>query len=351
MDYLTLESLLHQAVEAGASDVHLTVESPPLLRVNGQLVRLPVPSLNQASANALVEGLLTESQRETLAQQGQLDFSYSLPGLGRFRVNVYRQRGSLAAALRVIPRRVPSVDELRLPEVAVAMTAKHHGLILVTGPTGSGKSTTLAALIDRINNERSCHIVTLEDPIEYLHKHRQGIVNQREVGIDVINFAQGLRAVLRQDPDVILIGEMRDLETISVALTAAETGHLVLASLHTANAVQTVERIVDVFPPHQQEQVRVQLAGAIQGILAQALLPRADGQGRVAAFELLVATQAVRNLVREGKSHQLVSAIQTGGRYGMCTMESSLRRLLDAHMISEEEYRARVPGQPGPGLV
>lgn len=325
---------LGRAVEVGASDIHLTVESPPLFRINGCLVRQEGPPLTRQAVAGMVEDLMSAEQREVLARLGQVDFSYSLPGVGRFRLNVYRQRGSLAAALRVIPTRVPTLEELGLPPVLADLAARPVGLILVTGPAGSGRSTTLAALIDLINRERSCHVVTLEDPIEYLHRHQRSIVNQREIGMDVPTLVRALRAVLRQDPDVILIGDLLDVAAISVALTAAETGRLVLASLNTSDAVQTVNRIVDVFPPHQQGQARAQLAGALEAIISQRLVPRADGRGRAAALEILVATPAVRSLIREDKLQQIPSAIQTGGKYGMCTMDASIQRLREAGVIA-----------------
>lgn len=336
-----LHTVLQQAVEEGASDLHLTVESPPIFRINGRLYPLPVPPLNKTTVTAVIEGMLTESHKQVLERLGQVDFSYSVSGTGRFRVNVYRQRGSLAAALRVIPRQVPTLEMIGAPPVLGTLARKTSGLILVTGPAGSGKSTTLAAIIDRINSERSCHVVTLEDPIEYLHRHKKSIVNQREIGSDVPNFSRALRAVLRQDPDVIMLGEVRDLETITVALTAAETGRLVLASLNTANTVQAVERLVEGFPPHVQEMIRVQLSATLQAVISQTLVPRADGSGRVAAFEILIATPAVRNLIRGGKFDQLPSAIQTGTKFGMFTMELYLQRLMDAKIISEEEFRSR----------
>ncbi len=339
---MDIDELLRQAVEAGASDVHLTVASPPVLRLHGRLVRVGDACLTPDDLARLIEPLLSPAQRQRLEETGQVDLAYSLSGVGRFRVNVYRQRGSLAAALRTIPGRVPTLEELGLPPVVASLTRAHNGLILVTGPTGHGKSTTLAAMIDLINSERSCHILTLEDPIEYLHRHKKSIVNQREIGIDSQNFAQALRAALRQDPDVILVGEMRDLETIATAITAAETGHLVMATLHTMGAAATIDRVVDVFPPHQQAQIRTQLAGVLQGVISQLLLPRADGRGRVVALEIMVATPAIRNLIREGKTHQIPSAIQTGGRYGMCLMEAYLRRLRDNGLITEEEYRAHL---------
>lgn len=346
MDLLELLSI---AVEKKASDLHLTVQSPPVLRIDGELVRLGNTPLTAGDTEKMLQELLNEEQQRRFAVQGELDFSYSLPGRGRFRVNAYRQRGTVAMALRVIPYQVLTLQELGFPPVVASLARQERGLVLVTGPTGSGKSTTLAAMIDLINSEQACHIITLEDPIEYLHRHKLSIINQREVGSDTQSFALALRSALRQDPDVILIGEMRDLETISIALTAAETGHLVLATLHTTDAPQTVDRIVDVFPPYQQQQIRVQLAAVLQGIIAQQLLPRSDRPGRVAALEILVATPAVRNLIREGKTHQLASVIQTGAKYGMQTMEGALRRLADQGIISPEELKNRLAGLAGAG--
>jgi twitching motility protein PilT len=338
-----IEALLRQAVNAGASDLHLTVAMPPMLRVNGSL--MPVAGtepLNPVETQDLVLEMLSETQRARLERSGEIDFSYGVQGLARFRVNAFRQRGSLGAAIRIIPTKVPAWQELGLPEIVHSISQKHQGLVLVTGPTGCGKSTTLATIIDTINRERSCHIITLEDPIEYLHRHNRSIVNQREVGLDTDSFASALRAALRQDPDVILLGEMRDLETISTAITAAETGHLVLATLHTNDTVQTIDRIVDVFPPHQQNQVRTQLSGVLQVIIAQQLLPKFDGSGRIAACEVLVATPAIRNLIREGKSHQIMSLLQTGGRLGMQTFDAAFRNLLSRGAVDKQEVLNRM---------
>jgi twitching motility protein PilT len=325
---IQMHDLLERLLTEGASDLHLTVGSPPVIRVHGSLERLEdYPILHPAEIRRLVYGLLTQRQREKLESELELDLSYSLPGKARFRLNVYFQRDAVGAAFRVIPINVRLLEELGLPPKVADFARLPRGFVLVTGPTGSGKSTTLAALIDVINRERPDHIMTVEDPIEYLHLHKTAIINQREVGTDTRSFANALKHVLRQDPDVILVGEMRDLETISTALTAAETGHLVFATLHTQDAPQSVDRIIDVFPPHQQQQVRIQLAASLQGVVTQQLLPTADGTGRALAIEILVATPAVRNLIREGKTHMIYSSMQAGGKYGMRTMDQSLAEL------------------------
>ncbi|MBC7326478.1 MAG: type IV pilus twitching motility protein PilT [Moorella sp. (in: Bacteria)] len=334
---LAIETILRAAAAAGASDVHLSVGLPPVFRVHGELqVQRQWEPVDSEMIASLVRPMVGE-RWEVFQERGEIDLAYSLPGVSRFRVNVFQQRGSVGAAIRLIPRDIPNLETLGLPPVVAELAERQHGLILVTGPTGSGKSTTLAAMVDKINRERSCHIITLEDPIEYLHQHRRSIVNQREVGSDTLSFASALRAALRQDPDVILVGEMRDLETIATAITAAETGHLVLATLHTSSAIQSVDRIIDVFPPHQQGQVRIQLADTLEGVITQQLLPRADRKGRVAAVEVLIATPAVKNLIREGKTHQIVSSMQTGGRYGMQTMEMALRQLVTRGVIADRE--------------
>lgn len=329
--------LLQAAMNYGASDLHLTVDLPPTLRVDGQLLSLGKAPLSVEQTKFLVKQIMNEEQYTRFKQQGELDFSYSVSGFGRFRINVYRQRGSCGMAVRVIPFRIPSMEDLGLPPVVKDLAMREKGLVIVTGPTGSGKSTTLASMIDLINNNKSAHIMTLEDPIEYLHRHKRSMVNQREVGVDTQNFANGLRAALRQDPDVILVGEMRDLETISVAVTAAETGHLVLATLHTSDAPQTIDRIIDVFPPYQQQQIRIQLAGTLQGVVSQQLIPKATGEGRVASIEVLVVNSAIRNLIREQKTHQIYSVMQTGARFGMQTMDAALRDLLARGLITHEE--------------
>lgn len=329
--------LFERTIELKASDLHITVGVPPMMRINGSLVPFGDQNMMPDDIASMVKEFLTEEQFMHLSQDGELDVSFSRPGLGRFRVNIYRQRGSYSIALRLLALRIPTMEELNLPPLLKEMAMKPRGLILVTGPTGSGKSTTLASMIDYINSTKSCHILTLEDPIEYLHRHQLSLVNQREIGNDTKSFANALRAALRQDPDVILVGEMRDMETIAIALTAAETGHLVLSTLHTVGAVKTMDRIIDVFPTHQQQQVRIQLSTVLEGIVSQQLLPKADDQGRVAAFELMVSTPATRNLIRESKTHQIQSLIQTGSKFGMKTMDSALTELVMRGKITTEE--------------
>lgn len=322
----TIDDLLRLTVERRASDLHLTAGLPPVIRVDGVLHPLEYTKLTPQDTQRLIYDILMEEQITMFETQRELDFSYGVKGLGRFRVNVYRQRGAIAAAFRVIPDRIPSFEELRLPPVIREVAEKTSGLILVTGPTGSGKSTTLAAMVDYINETRSCHIITIEHPIEYLHRHKRSMVNQREVGADTLSFANALRAALREDPDVIMVGEMRDLETTSIALTAAETGHLVLATLHTRNAPQSIDRIIDIFPPHQQEQVRSQLADSIEAIFSQRLLPKIGG-GRIVAVEVMIATTAVRNLIREGKTYQVYGVMETSIGQGMKTLDMALAEL------------------------
>ena len=332
----TLNELLIEAIEQKASDVHVTVGMPPLMRVNGELVKMRDYVLKPEHTAYICLGMLNDRQKEILEEKGEVDFSYGIPNVSRFRVNIYRQRKSLTAAIRIIMTSIPTIDSLKLPPILKELAMKPRGLILVTGPTGSGKSTTLAAMVDYVNNTRSCHILTLEEPIEYLHKHKTSMINQREIGDDSTTFATGLRAALREDPDVILVGEMRDLETISTAISAAETGHLVMSTLHTTSAPQTIDRVIDVFPPYQQTQVRVQLASVIQGIIAQQLLITADRKGRVAALEVLLGSDAVKNTIREGKVHQIMSYIQTGIKAGMMSMDFSLSQLVRSGQISTE---------------
>ena len=339
-------AVLGQMVEARASDVHLTAGFAPAIRDKGRIHPMEgFPVLNSQQTREVVYGILNDDQRKRFETNKQLDFAYAIPGVARFRVNCFFQRGSVSAAFRLVPQEIPSLESLGVPQVLRDLTRKPRGFVLVTGPTGSGKSTTLAAMLDVINQEREDHILTIEDPIEFLHRHKRSIVNQREIGSDAPDFALGLRAALRQDPDVIMVGEMRDLETISTALTAAETGHLVFATLHTQSTAQTVDRIIDVFPPEQQGQVRTQLSIALQGIVTQQLLPTIDGKGRVAACEVLIPTPAVRNLVREGKTHQIYGALQTSGAVGMQTMDADLARLVRTGKINRvlAEQRASVP--------
>ena len=331
-----IEELLKKAYTDGASDLHLTVGVPPILRRNGELEKVGDENLKPADTEGMARAIVPEELWMNFEKKGELDFSYGLPGISRFRINTYFQRSCVSLAIRVIPSEVPTIEELKMPKLLEAIAARPQGLVLVTGPTGSGKSTTLAAMIHYMNTQMSRHIITLEDPIEYLHKHNQSIIDQREIGFDTQNFANGLRASLRQDPDVILVGEMRDLETISTAITAAETGHLVLGTLHTTDAPSTIDRIIDVFPPSQQDQIRIQMASVLTSVISQRLLRTADGKGRVAATELLMNNPAVKNLIRSGKIHQIPSTMQTGKAEGMHTMEMSVRSLLKNRKIREE---------------
>ncbi len=333
---MDLVDILIEVLEREASDLHLTVGSPPIVRVAGKLIRLDYPRLTSNDTRDLIYSILSQDQRQRLENEWEIDFSYSVPGRARFRVNAYFQRNSIGAAFRLIPAKIKSVDELMLPAALHKMAAKPRGFVLVTGPTGSGKSTTLAAIIQEINETREEHIMTIEDPIEFLYRHEKSIINQREVGTDTKSFNRALKSVLRQDPDVILVGEMRDTETMQTALTAAETGHLVFATLHTQDAPQTIDRIIDVFPPHQQGQIRVQLASSLMGICTQQLLPVIDGDGRVPACEVLIPTPAVRNLIREAKTHQIYSVIQTGSQYGMQTMDAALASLVKRGIVAKD---------------
>ncbi|KPV44611.1 type IV pilus twitching motility protein PilT [Alicyclobacillus ferrooxydans] len=330
--------LLYTACLQGASDVHLTAGAPPMFRIDGRLTRVSEHVLTERDTEQVLRTILTDSQFMLLEQSGDLDTAYELAGVSRFRVNAYRERGHYGIAIRIIPTAVPRFEDLGLPTILRDFARRQNGLVLVTGSTGDGKSTTLAALIDVINRTESRHVVTLEDPIEYLHTHRQSIINQREVGHDTISFAQGLRAALRQDPDVILIGELRDLETMQIAITAAETGHLVFATLHTNTAAQTIDRIIDVFPEVQQHKIRQQLASVLVGICCQKLLPHPSGRGRVVACEILLNTPAVGNLIRMEKIHQLQTVMQTGRAEGMQTMEMHVKELMISGQIRNEDY-------------
>lgn len=324
---LSIEEILKNAKEAGASDVHLTVGIPPKMRVNGSLVTMDYPRLLPTDTLDVLLYIMTEAQRDRFEEKGQYDMSFSISNCGRYRVNAYKQRGSVALAFRLVGTKVPSPEELGIPDSVSELYQCKRGLIMVTGPTGSGKSTTLASIIDKINNNRDAHVITLEDPIEYLHQHKMSMVNQREIGLDAENYADALRAALREDPDVILVGEMRDFETMGVAITAAETGHLVLSTLHTIGAANTVDRIIDVFPPYQQQQIKVQLASVLEAVISQQLIPTSDGKGRVAAFEVMLANHAVRSLIREGKSFRLADAMQAGSELGMITMDEAIAKL------------------------
>lgn len=340
---ITLEKLLRYASQMGASDLHITTAMPPVIRVNGELVNCPGESLSPKETEELIHGIMTQEQIAVLKEKGEVDFSFSISEIGRFRVNAFYQRGSVATAIRLIHHEIVEPHILGVPESVVELYKRKKGLVLVTGATGSGKSTTLAALIDQINRNRRCHVITLEDPIEYLHRHNQSIVNQREIGLDSQSYADALRAALRQDPDVILIGEMRDRETISIALTAAETGHLVFSTLHTSSAVDSIDRIIDVFPPHQQAEVKVQLSNVLVSVVSQQLLPKAIGDGRVAAFEIMHLNPAIRNLIREGKTHQIKSTMQTSRKQGMITMEEALIQLYIEGTVSKEDVLMAAP--------
>ena len=340
-----IDELLRLVVEKRGSDLHLASGVPPVMRIDGQLYATNFDVLSDFEVQRMIYAILTDEQIRVFETDYELDCSYQLRNVSRFRVNVYRDRSAVAGAFRVIPSKIPTVRELGLPLVLEDLSRRPRGLVLVTGPTGSGKSTTLAAMIGQINNERSVHIITIEDPIEYLHTHKRSLINQRELGADTRNFAQALRHALRQDPDVILVGEMRDLETMSLAITAAETGHLVFSTVHTNNAAQTVDRIVDVFPPGQQEKIRIQLSNNLEAVLSQQLLPRAGTPGRIAAMEIMIASPAIRNLIREAKAHQITSIIQTSAHLGMQTMDQCLRDLYQRGLITYEEAMGRAMNQ------
>jgi twitching motility protein PilT len=332
---ILLTELLKLTIDRNASDLHLTVGAAPNIRVNGQLFPISSDKLTPKDTENYAKEILQDNYDKYI-ENGEYDTSYSLSGIGRFRVNIYKQRGSDAIALRVVGLKIPNLKELDFPSVIKELTTKQRGLVLVTGPTGSGKSTTLASIINEINGTRADHIITLEDPIEYLHKHNKSIINQREIGRDSKSYQNALRAILREDPDVILVGEMRDLETISIAITAAETGHLVFSTLHTIGAAKTIDRIVDVFPPYQQQQIKIQLAAVMQGIISQQLLPKSDNSGRIAALEIMITTSAIQNLIREGKTHQIESSVQTGSKYGMKTMDMAIVELFKKGLITKE---------------
>ncbi len=356
----SLHQLLTLMAEKGASDLHLTVGSPPQIRIDGSLVPIKSAPLTKEETQALCYSFLTESQKHKFEQSKELDLSFGVKGLCRFRANVFVQRGAVSGVFRMIPSKIHTFDELGLPTVVGSLTERASGLVLVTGATGSGKSTTLAAMVDRINRTKHHHILTLEDPIEYIHPHRKSIVNQREIGADSVNFKTALRSVLRQDPDVVLIGEMRDLETIEAALTISETGHLCMGTLHTNSCVQSIHRIIDMFPPHQHGQVRAQLSFVLEGVISQQLVPKASGVGRVMAAEIMIPTPAIRNLIREDKLHQVYSQMQVGQtKYGMQTMNQSLYEMLRTEVISlddalsrsndMEELRQMISGPSAPG--
>lgn len=334
---VTISEVLAIAKEHGASDVHITVGIPPMMRVNGELIRMDFPKMLPPDTLAVVKEIMTDKQFDIFNEKGEYDMSYSIRDLGRYRVNAYHQRGSVAIAFRLVGTKIPDPASIGIPESVVDLAKCKRGLVLVTGPTGSGKSTTLATIIDRINHTRDAHIITLEDPIEFLHQHDSSIVNQREIGIDSGSYANALRSALREDPNVILVGEMRDYETISVAITAAETGHLVLSTLHTIGAASTVDRVIDVFPAHQQQQIRIQLANVIEAVISQQLIPSIDGKNREAAFEVMRVNHAIRNLIREGKTHQIMTHMQTGSKQGMITMDEAIAQLYRAGKISKKD--------------
>ncbi len=341
MDEKFIFQLMQLAVEKKASDIHISVGIPPMFRINGELTSIVNIVLNKEDIDSMVELLIEDKRKSELLDKGEIDFSYEIPNVSRYRVNIFRQVGCYSIVMRIIPENIPTTGDLNLPQAIVDITKLPRGLVLITGPTGSGKSTTLAAIINDININRKAHVITLEDPIEFKHKHLNSIVNQREVGSDTQSFQNGLRSALREDPDVILVGEMRDTETIATAITAAETGHLVLATLHTQDTASAVNRIIDVFPEAQQQQIRIQLAGNLQCIVAQQLLPTVNGNGRVAAFEILVVTMALRNLIRESKTHQIPSYIQTGRSYGMISMDAYLADLVKKGDIAYDQAEER----------
>lgn len=333
---ISINEMLIKLIDMKGSDLHISVGCSPIYRVNGVLVNIGCNKLMPEDTYNLVMQVTNEEQLKEIDEVGDFDLSYAIQNLGRFRINIFKQRGSYSIAIRAVQMDIPSLKEINMPEILYDFTQKQRGLVLVTGPTGSGKSTTLASMINIINKERKCHIITLEDPIEYLHKHNKSIVNQREFRSDFKSFSSGLRSCLRQDPDVILLGEMRDLETMEIALTAAETGHLVFSTLHTTGAAKTIDRIIDVFPPHQQQQVVVQLANVLEGVISQQLVLDIEERERLAAVEIMVSTPAIRNLIREKKTHQIQNQIQTGAKFGMQTMDSSLLKMYNEKKISRQ---------------
>jgi len=335
MKKMNVHRLLKYAVELGASDLHLTVGYPPIIRIDGVLNRVDRPQLTEEDVKNMVYEILTKEQIQRFEEEKELDFAYSIPQLARFRINIYYQMRGLAAAFRIIPNKIKTLEELNVPQGVYTLARKSKGLVLVTGPTGSGKSTTLAAMINLINKERKDHVLTIEDPIEYVHSGLNCMINQREIGRDTHSFAAALRSALREDPDVILVGEMRDLETIALAITAAETGHLVLATLHTSSAPETVDRVIDVFPSDQQNQIRSVFAATIEGVISQKLVLRKSGKGRMAVMEVMIATPAIRNIIRERKTYQMGTVIQTGTEYGMQTMDQGLMVMLEANRIDK----------------
>lgn len=334
---MNLETLLSNAVKRKASDLHLIADASPTFRISGKLIPAEKTVLSSSDVKNLIYSFLSQKQMEIFEKEKELDLSFEMPNTARFRVNIHFQRNSIAAAFRTIPKDIPSIESLNLPQAVFDFTKEPRGLILVTGATGSGKSTTQAAMIDLINNTKTCHIITIEDPIEFLHENKKSMIEQREIGSDTYSFSNALNRVLRQDPDVILIGEMRDLDTISTAVTAAETGHLVISTLHTNDAVQTIDRIVDVFPPHQQNQIRMQLSLSLQGIISQQLIPKADGSGLILAAEVLKATTGIRNIIRKGTTPEIYSMVEIGAKYGMQTMDHSLKNLYKSGAISYED--------------
>jgi twitching motility protein PilT len=335
MSNIDIKELLRYAVDKGASDLHLTESLPPTLRIDGVLQHTTYPVLSREDTKKIIYSILNDNQKVRFETELELDLSLYIPGVSRFRINVHMQRGCIEAAFRVISSKIKTIEELGLPGIVADLARRPNGLVLATGPTGMGKSTTLAAMVDLINNERQALIISIEDPIEYVHTNKRSIIKQREVGSDTKSFANALKHALRQDPDVILVGEMRDLETISTAITAAETGHLVLSTLHTPDAPQTIDRLIDIFPPHQQKQIMIQLAGSLQGVICQQLLPRKNSSGRVVACEVMTATSAVRSMIRDQKTEQLPTVIQTSAKHGMITMDKTLKRLYEEDLIDE----------------